>query len=93
MALLSDKKLLEAMDWCYTELYANSIPPAVFSELMDKFKINSQQFFQNHTILASDMDKIIKDAIKKFKIKSEWQKGMFSRSIYLGCSPKIRKED
>lgn len=90
---LTNKKLDDALLECYVELYKNSTPSTDFNELMNNAIINErgQKIIDYNCceIEHEKMCKIVENTIKKYKIKN-WQKQMFSNTIYLGCSPKTR---
>ena len=91
---ISDKKLDNVIIECYVELYKNSIPSVDFKKLMDDAVINDNGQkvidFNSYEIELEKMDKIIENITKKYKIKG-WTKKMFTTTIYLGCSPNIKK--
>ena len=81
--------------YCYTRLYNNSTPKAKWKDLLANAQINDlgQKVipYLDYEITQSKLDKIIKATIKKFKIPKHKQQ-MFRNTIYLGCSPKTKKE-
>lgn len=89
------KNLDAAFDYCYTELYKNAEPSADFKELVANAFIddNGDKHIDCMAYEISDkkMDKIIAETIKKFKISKYYQSG-FRAGIYLGCSPRSKKD-
>jgi hypothetical protein len=94
MSYISEKKLNEATLECYKRLYAASMPSADFNELVANATIGKDGRknipFMDYEILQEDMDKIIKDIMREYKIP-KWYG--FSVGIYLGCSPKTRHNE
>jgi len=93
MTRISDKKLEEALHVCYERLYAASTPPADFNELVanavpDPITGRKTIPMDDYEISDADMDRIVKDVIKEYKIP-KWMG--FSPAVYLGCSPRTKK--
>ncbi len=80
----------------YRELYANATPSADFDELYENAPINDNGQkvinFDNYEINGKIMEEIIQKHCKKNKI-SKREENMVSVTIYLGASPRTKKED
>ena len=80
----------------YVELYKNSIPPADFDELVRNATIN--EFgervipFDDYSIEEVKIREIIQSMIKKYKIPKR-HIDSFNFNVYLGCSPKTKKDE
>lgn len=87
-----DKELMH----CYRQLFAHSTPAASFDELVENAKVNEvgkkQIDFMSYEIDESVADEIIEQTIKDFKIKPKYVQQQFRTTIYLGCSPKFKKD-
>lgn len=87
-----DKELMH----CYRQLFAHSTPAASFDELVENAKVNEvgqkQIDFMAYEIDESVADEIIEQTIKDFKIKPKYVQQQFRTTIYLGCSPKFKKD-
>jgi len=86
-----DKVILD----CYTELYKNSTPSIDFNELLKTKKKNrfGQKIipFDDYEIDKDKFNIILEKMIKKHKLKGIFI-NQFKTTIYLGCSPKFKKE-
>ena len=91
------KKTYDKELWhCYRQLFAHSTPAASFDELVENAKVNERgqkeidfMAYEIDQILA---DEIIAQTIKDFKIKSKHVQQQFRTAIYLGCSPKFKRD-
>ena len=90
-----EQKENDAIMDCYTELFANSNPPADFKELMDNAPLNEmgqkEIDFMSYEIDRDKYDEIVESMIKKHKFKG-YRIQMFKNTIALGCSPAFKKE-
>jgi hypothetical protein len=88
------KNIDNALMYCYTELYKNAEPSADFQILMDNAFIDENGHknidCMAYEISDSKMDEIISETIKMFKIP-KFYRGGFKTMIYLGCSPKSKR--
>lgn len=86
-----DKLILE----CYIELYKHSTPSVDFNELLKTKKKNrfGQKIipFDDYEIEQSKFQDIVEEIAKKYKLKGITNQ-QFKTTIYLGCSPKFKKE-
>lgn len=86
-----DKAILD----CYTELYKHSEPSIDFNELLKTKKRNrfGQLIipYDNHEIEQEKFKQIVDKMIKKYKFRGVIT-NQFRTTIYLGCSPKFKKE-
>ena len=91
-----EQKENDAIMDCYTELFANSTPPADFKKLLDEAPINKfgQKVidFMSYEIDEDKYDEIMDSMIKKHKFKG-YKIQMFKNTIALGCSPKLKMHD
>lgn len=87
-----DKELMH----CYRQLFAHSTPAASFDELVENARVNEvgqkQIDFMSYEIDESVADEIIEQTIKDFKIKPKYVQQQFRNTIYLGCSPKFKRD-
>lgn len=87
-----DKELMH----CYRQLFAHSTPAASFDELVENARVNQvgqkQIDFMAYEIDESVADEIIEQTIKDFKIKPKYVQQQFRNTIYLGCSPKFKRD-
>jgi hypothetical protein len=87
-----DKEIMH----CYRQLYAHSTPAASFDELVENAKVNEvgqkQIDFMSYEIDESLAIDIINQTIKDFKIKPKYKQQQFRTTIYLGCSPKFKRD-
>jgi hypothetical protein len=90
-------KLDQAMWHCYRQLFAHSTPPANFDELVANATENElgqkEIPYMNYEISEDQAVDIVEQTIKDFKIKNEFYAKAFRASIYLGCSPKFKRDD
>jgi len=90
-----DIKIKEAMNDCYIQMYKESEPPANFLELVENAVLNEYGEkvipFNDYVISEARADQIIAEVAKKNKF-NEYDKKTLSRSVWLGCSPKFKKE-
>ena len=87
-----DKELMH----CYRQLFAHSTPAASFDELVENARVNEvgrlEIDFMSYEIDESVADEIIEQTIKDFKIKPKYVQQQFRNTIYLGCSPKFKRD-
>jgi len=83
----------DAIMECYTRIYAAAEPPAVFSELLANATIDERGMkhipFDNYLIPREEMEKIMDEVIKEYKIKS-WKKQAFKNTLWLGATPRTK---
>lgn len=83
----------DALMECYTRIYAAAEPPAVFSELLANATIDERGMkhipFDNYLISTKDMETIIDEVIKEYKIKP-WKKQAFKNTLWLGATPRTK---
>lgn len=91
------KDLDQAMMHCYRQLFAYSTPAASFDVLVENAKINERGQkeipFMDYEIDEGHAREIIDQTIKDFKIKPKYLADSFRTGIYLGCSPKFKRDD
>lgn len=92
-------KLSQSLWDCYVELYANSTPSADFNKLVEEAPINEHGHkeipFLDYEIEKDKMEEIIKkhrDKLLKYSRTKKFLEKQFNFNIYLGCSPKTKKE-
>ena len=89
-------KIDKAMWHCYRQLYAHANPPANFDELVEKAKINDRGQkeidFMSYELDEDVFEEILNQTMKDFKIPKH-QRQPFKIAIYLGCSPKTKKNE
>ena len=82
---------------CYRQLFAHSTPSVSFDELVDKAEIDEHGRkhipFMDYEIDKDIADEIIAQTIKDFRIKPKYKQDQFRVSIYLGCSPKFKRDE
>lgn len=92
----SDKKLGEIVRECYVELYKASTPSADFEELVANAPTNEQGQkvvdYMAYEISKTDFDNVVDLVLAKHKVTKN-EKHRLMMSIYLGCSPKYKKEN
>lgn len=90
-------KLEEAVMECYRELYKAATPSADFDKLVEEAPVNKQGQkeidFMAYEIDSDVMEDIINGIIKKYKIKPDKMVNAFRGAIYLGASPKTRRNE
>lgn len=90
------KDYSEPIMHCYRQLFANATPPASFDKLVEEASINEHGQkeipFMNYEIDEELMNSIIDETIKAYKIKDKTTQQRFRTTIYLGCSPKSKKQ-
>jgi len=96
------KKLtkIEQSIWdCLVELYANSTPPADFNKLVEEAEVDEEGRkvipFLEYEIEKGQMEEIIdkhRDKLLKGSRNKRMHENTFNFSIYLGCSPKTKRE-
>jgi heme oxygenase len=88
-----DKAILDT----YRQLYANATPPADFDKLLDEAPLNEHGQkvidFMAYEIEQETHDRIMQDAMKRYKIKHKILKNAFKFTIDLGCSPRIKTKE
>jgi len=92
---MKQETLDKALLYCYTELYNKATPQADFNKLLKEAELNERGQkiikFEDYEIEDEVLEKVIQDTILKFKIKTDYLKESFRTAIYLGCSPKSKK--
>lgn len=90
MSRLNWKKIIHDT---YIELYKNAEPQADFSKLVEEAEINERGEkvipFNDYEISIAAMDSIINGFQRRYKM-NKYYCGVYSASIYLGCSPKTK---
>jgi hypothetical protein len=96
------KKLskVEQSIWdCLVELYANSTPSADFNKLVEEAETNEDGQkvipFMDYEIERNKMEEIIdkhRDKLLKRSRNKHMHEKTFNFNIYLGCSPKTKRE-
>lgn len=93
--MIAKKKEEEALWECYRRLFAASTPPGDFDLMLENATVDSQGRkhipFMEHEILQTDMDRIITEVIKEYKIAPKYRANAFRMSILLGASPKTKQ--
>lgn len=93
---MKKEKLEKAMMHCYRQLFAYSNPPADFDKLVENATINDRGQkeipFMDYEIHEGHADDIIEQTIKDFKITKGYHQA-FRNTIYLGCSPKFKRDE
>lgn len=94
---MKKEKLEKAMMHCYRQLFAYSTPSVSFDDLVENAKVNDRGQkeipFMDYEISQKHADEIIEQTIKDFKIKPKYYAHGFKTSIYLGCSPKFKRDE
>lgn len=80
------KKIDKVLWDIYTEMYQRSEPPAVFEELVDKYKGTDVQFYKDHYLPMETQEEIMNKHLSKSKL-SKYLKQSIRASIFLGVSP------
>jgi hypothetical protein len=96
------KKLskIEQSIWdCLVELYASSTPSADFNKLVEEAETNEDGQkvipFMDYEIEEGKMEEIInkhRDKLLKRSTNKKMHEKTFNFNIYLGCSPKTKRE-
>jgi hypothetical protein len=93
---MKKQKLEQAMWHCYRQLFAHSTPPANFDDLVENATLNDRGQkeipFNDYELDYNKFNEILEQTIKDFKITNLY-KQPFRNSIYLGCSPKFKKNE
>ena len=88
-----DKVLME----CYRDIYAHSTPKANFDELLDNANINERGQkeipFMDYEIEESTFEGIVNKVLDKNKVKNTYDRRRVFTTLYLGCSPKFKRND
>ena len=86
----------EAITHCYRELYKYATPPADFDKLVEEAPLDEHGKkninYMAYEIEEKLMEKIINNTLKKFKITSPYMARKFRQVMYLGASPKFKRE-
>lgn len=92
-------KVSEALWDCLVELYANSTPSADFNKLVEEAPINDRGQkeipFMDHEIDFNKMEEIVekhRSKLLKHSRNKHFHEKQFNFNIYLGCSPKTKRE-
>jgi len=91
-------KVSQAIWDCLVELYANSTPSADFNKLVEEAPVNEEGQkvvdFMSYEIDHNKMQEIVdkhENMLKKKRV-NELHLKSFRFNIYLGCSPKSKRE-
>ena len=88
----AEKVILE----CYKELFANSTPSADFEELVANASLNEQGQkvipFTDYEIEEEVFDKLVNRVLDKHKV-NKLDRTKVMTHLYLGCSPKFKRND
>ena len=80
----------------YRRLYANATPKGDFDELVKNATVNKlgekEIPFMDYEIEEKVMKNIIEKVLDEYKVKPKYKRKLFSQTIYLGCSPKFKKD-
>lgn len=91
--MLNDKKFNIAYFDCMRELYLHATPSADFDQLLKDAPLNEDGQkvidYNSHTISEPEFEFIVKDVMKRHKIKKPLDVVRFRNSVLLGCSPKF----
>jgi hypothetical protein len=94
---MKKNKLEEAVMECYRELYKAATPSADFDKLVEEAPLNKhgqkEIDFMAYEIDADLMEDIVNGIIKKYKIKPDKMISTFRGAIYLGASPKTKRNE
>lgn len=89
-------KLEKAYYSCMTKMYQASEPSANFQELLDNADINENGLkdihYENYLIDRDVAVEIFDETVKEFKIPKH-QITYLSRAVWLGASPKFKKNN
>jgi len=92
-------KVSEALWDCLVELYANSTPSADFNKLVEEAPINDRGQkdvpFMDYEIEQEKMEEIVekhRSKLLKGSRNKHFYERQFNFNIYLGCSPKSKRE-
>lgn len=92
-------KVSQALWDCLVELYANSTPSADFNKLVEDAPINKdgrkEIAFDDYEIEQSKMEEIIekhRSKLLKHSRNKHYHERQFNFNIYLGCSPRSKRE-
>ena len=92
-------KVSKALWDCLVELYSNSTPSADFNKLVDEAPINKDGQkeipFMDYEIEYEKMEEIIakhRSKLLKYSRNKYYHRKQFDFNIYLGCSPKSKRE-
>jgi hypothetical protein len=81
----------------YRECYKVSEPVGDFDFYMETCPKNERGEieipFDKHEMLKSDFDRILKEQLLKYKIKSPNLKNAIKVTVTLGCSPKFKNNE
>lgn len=91
------KKEEEALWECYRRLFAASTPQGDFDLMVENATIDDQGRkhipFMDYEILDVDMERIIKEVIKEYKVAPKYRAEAFRMSVLLGASPKTKQTE
>ena len=96
MTVQQEAKINKIMTEIYVDLYKSSTPPGNFKELVKNAKLNEQGQkiipFDEYEIDYDLFQLILDGHVAKTKL-SPYIKNKIKTSIYLGCSPKYKKNE
>jgi len=95
--MIATEKEEKALYECYVRLYENSTPKADFNKLLEEADEDENGMkvidFMSYEIEEDKFNDILEQVITEYKIKPKYKAQAFRNAIYLGASPKFKKEN